>query len=100
MQGRALIIEDTETLAKFIGHRPCRRGRHRHLHAGHGGIEGTRIKKASWPGINVVAMSAGLDARITPAKALMAARVTGADADIPKPFDSETLLGAVERRVE
>lgn len=45
-------------------------------------------------------MSAGLDARITPAKALMAARVTGADADIPKPFDSETLLGVVERRVE
>ena len=67
---------------------------------GMGGIEGTRIIKANWPRVKVIAMSAGLDARMTPTKALMAARVTGADADIPKPFEAEALISIVERLVD
>ncbi len=67
---------------------------------GMGGIEGTRIIKTNWPRVKVVAMSAGLDARMTPSKALMAARVTGADADIPKPFEAEALISIVERLVD
>ncbi len=66
---------------------------------GMGGIEGTRRIKASWPRVKVVAMSAGLEDRMSGPKALLAARVTGADADLAKPFEPETLVKIVDALV-
>lgn len=59
---------------------------------GMGGIEGIRRIRASWPHIKIIAMSAGLDERMTADKALMASRMLGADAQLKKPFPSEHLL--------
>ena len=59
---------------------------------GMGGIEGIRRIRASWPHIKIIAMSAGLDERMTADKALMASRFVGADAQLNKPFTPEQLI--------
>ncbi len=53
---------------------------------GMGGLEGIKIIKANWPAVKVLAMSAGLQTRITAQRATGAAVNHGADAEIHKPF--------------
>ncbi|MBW8882493.1 MAG: response regulator [Asticcacaulis sp.] len=66
---------------------------------GMGGLEGIRRIKASWPAVKVVAMSAGLEKRVTPERAVSAAIQAGADGEIHKPFKSldfiNTILGVM-----
>lgn len=59
---------------------------------GMGGLEGIRIIKTTWPKVKVMAMSAGLNARITSEKATSAAVRVGADAEIHKPFTPAQLI--------
>lgn len=62
---------------------------------GIGGLEGVlRIRKA-WPEIGVVAMSSGLDKRMSCEEALKAAAKTGATQTLSKPFKQAALLQAV-----
>lgn len=53
---------------------------------GMGGLEGIRLIKATWPAVKILAMSAGLEARVSPERAVSAAVRAGADAEIKKPF--------------
>ena len=59
---------------------------------GMGGLEGIKIIKANWPEVKVLAMSAGLETRITPQRATNAAVRHGADAEIHKPFKPVELI--------
>lgn len=59
---------------------------------GMGGLEGIKVIKANWPTVKILAMSAGLQARITPQRATSAAVNHGADAEIHKPFKSMDLV--------
>jgi len=59
---------------------------------GMGGLEGIKIIKANWPEVKVLAMSAGLQTRITPQRATSAAVRLGADAEIQKPFKPVELI--------
>jgi DNA-binding response OmpR family regulator len=59
---------------------------------GMGGLEGIKIIKANWPNVKVLAMSAGLQARVTPERATSAAVRHGADAEIHKPFKPVELI--------
>ncbi len=58
---------------------------------GMGGIEGIKRIKTTWPRVKVIAMSAGLEMRLPTEKALLAAKVVGADGQLPKPFDDSLL---------
>jgi CheY-like chemotaxis protein len=62
---------------------------------GMGGIKGIAEIRHRLPTMPIVAMTAGLDGRVTPDIVLQAATRTGADALLPKPFDGETLSLAV-----
>ena len=53
---------------------------------GMGGLEGIKLIKSNWPLVKVLAMSAGLETRVTPERAVSAAVRAGADAEIKKPF--------------
>ncbi len=59
---------------------------------GMGGLEGIKVIKANWPEVKVLAMSAGLQTRITPERATNAAVRHGADAEIHKPFKPIELI--------
>jgi len=59
---------------------------------GMGGLEGIKIIKTNWPAVKVLAMSAGLETRITPERATGAAVRHGADAEIQKPFKPIDLI--------
>lgn len=59
---------------------------------GMGGLEGIKIIKTNWPEVKVLAMSAGLQTRITPERATNAAVRHGADAEIHKPFKPIELI--------
>jgi CheY-like chemotaxis protein len=59
---------------------------------GMGGLEGIKIIKTNWPEVKVLAMSAGLQTRITPQRATNAAVRHGADAEIQKPFKPIELI--------
>lgn len=62
---------------------------------GIGGLEGVvRIRKA-WPEIGVVAMSSGLDTRMSCEEALQATSKSGATKTLSKPFRQQALLQAV-----
>ncbi len=59
---------------------------------GMGGLEGIKIIRGTWPHVKILAMSAGLDTRITPERATSAAVRAGADAEISKPFTPAHLV--------
>lgn len=63
---------------------------------GMGGIAGIKHIRATWPHVKIIAMSGGLDDRMTIDKSLLAARVVGADVQLPKPFSAEQLIQATE----
>lgn len=63
---------------------------------GMGGLKGMRTIKQTWPKVKVIAMSAGLEARVSETDALNATRKIGADAQLIKPFTAETLKEVVD----
>jgi DNA-binding NtrC family response regulator len=67
---------------------------------GVGGIEGIQLFRARAPGLAMVAMSGGLDARMAKDHALTAALKIGADRVVAKPFRPETLVEAVEAALQ
>ncbi len=62
---------------------------------GMGGLEGIKRIKAVWPKVKVVAMSAGLNERLTSERATSAAVRAGADAEIAKPFTPQALMNII-----
>lgn len=63
---------------------------------GIGGLRGIREIKSAWPQVKVVAMSAGLDKKVTTLDALNTSRKMGSDAQLPKPFDAVDLTQLVD----
>ncbi|MDV6332912.1 response regulator [Asticcacaulis sp. 201] len=63
---------------------------------GIGGIEGTFQIKKDFAHCKVVAMSQGVDDKITAIHVLAAAKAAGADALLPKPFNMHDLLKSVQ----
>ena len=59
---------------------------------GMGGLKGMRMLKATWPQVKIVAMSAGIEDKVSELDAINAARKIGADAQISKPFGPRDLL--------
>jgi CheY-like chemotaxis protein len=59
---------------------------------GMGGLAGIKIIKSTWPHVKVLAMSAGLETRITSERATYAAVRHGADAELHKPFTPAQLI--------
>ena len=62
---------------------------------GMGGLEGIKLIKSSWPQVRVLAMSAGLETRVSPERATSAAVRAGADAEIQKPFKQVAFINMV-----
>ena len=62
---------------------------------GIGGIAGTAQIRKDWPHIQVIAMSQGVDDKITAMHVLAAAKEAGAQALLPKPFVMPELLRTV-----
>ena len=62
---------------------------------GIGGIEGTKQVRKDWPHIHVVAISQGVNDKITASHVLAAAREAGAEAALEKPFNMLELINAV-----
>jgi CheY-like chemotaxis protein len=62
---------------------------------GMGGVEGIRQVRATWAPVPIVAFSEGLDSRMPPDKALLAAQKTGADAILAKPLSEPRVMAAV-----
>ncbi|GGZ24489.1 response regulator [Asticcacaulis endophyticus] len=58
---------------------------------GTGGLRGMHHIKQTFPHIQVVAMSAGLEGRISGSRALSMSRQMGIDAQLPKPFGDDDL---------
>lgn len=63
---------------------------------GIGGIEGTKQVRKEFPHIHVIAMSRGVDDKITAEHVLAAAREAGAEETLVKPFPMITFLKTVE----
>lgn len=63
---------------------------------GIGGLRGIREIKAAWPRVKVVAMSAGLDTKISGEEALSISRKLGSDAQLSKPFDPADLSQLID----
>ncbi|ESQ77427.1 response regulator [Asticcacaulis sp. AC402] len=59
---------------------------------GMGGFKGMRTIKTTWPKVQLISMSAGLDEQVSDNDALNATRRIGADAQIRKPFDAVDLI--------
>lgn len=62
---------------------------------GMGGLEGIRVIKAAWPKVKVIAMSAGLDERVSSQRAISAAVKAGADGEILKPFTATQFMDLI-----
>lgn len=62
---------------------------------GMGGVEGIRLVREGWRPLPVLAMSGGLEDRMSPGKTLQAAEIVGADASIAKPLPEEPFMAAV-----
>ena len=62
---------------------------------GMGGLKGMRTVKTTWPEVKIIAMSAGIDSKVSEIEALNASRRTGADAQIAKPFAAVDLVDLV-----
>ncbi|MGZ3306245.1 MAG: response regulator [Asticcacaulis sp.] len=63
---------------------------------GIGGIEGISQMRRDFPHLRIIAMSEGVDDKITAVHVLAAAKAAGADALLPKPFHMPEMLRAVE----
>ncbi len=63
---------------------------------GMAGFKGMRMINKVWPKVKIIAMSAGIENKVTGADVLNAARAGGADAQIKKPFSAEDLLALAE----
>jgi CheY-like chemotaxis protein len=63
---------------------------------GMAGFKGMRMIKKIWPKVRIIAMSGGIENKVSGEDVLSAARVIGADAQIKKPFTSESLLDLVD----
>lgn len=63
---------------------------------GMAGFKGMRMIKKAWPQVKIIAMSAGIENKVTHEDVLNAARTIGADAQIKKPFSAEDLLELAE----
>lgn len=59
---------------------------------GMAGFKGMRMIKKIWPQVKIIAMSAGIENKVSGEDVLNAARTIGADAQIKKPFTCEELL--------
>jgi len=59
---------------------------------GMGGLQGIRVIKSTWHNVRILAMSAGLDERVSSDRATSAALAAGADAEIRKPFKAVELI--------
>ena len=59
---------------------------------GMGGFKGMRMIKTTWPRVKLIAMSAGIENKISDLDAINAARKMGADAQMSKPFGARDLL--------
>jgi DNA-binding response OmpR family regulator len=66
---------------------------------GMGGVEGIKHVRRNWGGVPVVAISGGLDTRMTPDDALLAAKKIGADAALSKPISEKQVVDALKRLV-
>lgn len=64
---------------------------------GMGGVEGIKYVRGHWGHVPVVAISGGLDTRMTPDEALHAAKKIGADAAITKPISERQVADAIKR---
>jgi DNA-binding response OmpR family regulator len=64
---------------------------------GMGGVEGIKYVREHWGHLPVVAISGGLDTRMTPDDALLAAKKMGADAAISKPISERQVVDALTR---
>jgi CheY-like chemotaxis protein len=62
---------------------------------GMGGVQGMAMLRQAWPHIAILAMSGGMDGKMTETQALEAAARVGADACIAKPFSGQALLAQV-----
>lgn len=59
---------------------------------GMGGLKGMRTIKSVWPAVNMIAMSAGMENRVTDLQALSATRKVGVEAQLKKPFAPADLV--------
>ena len=66
---------------------------------GMNGVEGIALIHDTWPGVRVVAMSAGVEGQAS-GDALQAARAAGASALLPKPFGAGDLIGLIRTVME
>jgi len=66
---------------------------------GMNGVEGIALIHETWPGVRVVAMSAGAESQ-THGDALHAAREAGACAILPKPFTANDLTQLIQATIE
>jgi DNA-binding NtrC family response regulator len=65
---------------------------------GIGGLEGIKKLRATWPKLKLIAISAGIGS--DDAQSILAsAAEMGADAELPKPFDRETLVSLADKLV-
>jgi len=55
-------------------------------------LQGIKIIKGTWPKVKILAMSGGLENRVTSERATSAAIKAGADAEIRKPFKPHDLI--------
>lgn len=62
---------------------------------GIGGVEGTRQVRKDWPHIHVIALSEGVNDKITASHVLAAVREAGAEKTLEKPFNMLELINAV-----
>ncbi len=62
---------------------------------GMGGLKGMKSIKATWPRVKILAMSAGIEDRVSDTDALNATRRLGVDAQISKPFSADDLCHLV-----
>jgi DNA-binding response OmpR family regulator len=63
---------------------------------GMAGFKGMRMIKKVWPKVKIIAMSSGIENKVSGDDVLNAARTIGADAQIKKPFTSKDLLDLVD----
>lgn len=63
------------------------------------GVKGISLIHSTWPGVRVVAMSAGAESQ-THGDALLAAEAAGACAQLPKPFTANDLTELIRKVIE
>ncbi|ESQ91338.1 hypothetical protein ABAC460_07155 [Asticcacaulis sp. AC460] len=59
---------------------------------GMGGLKGMRTIKSTWPAVNIISMSAGMESKVSHQDALNATRRFGVEAQLAKPFAPSDLI--------